>query len=377
MLHDAALLCHLWAEWLLRHIECCLCKNIYLPVDEKKGRAKTDALKALSQRYAAACATSYYCVESGLVRIPRSVRCTRSELQRLERRIFDGAIPPARLVALRGSRQELSSPAGVGGWGEEDPGDEPLDIINSEASSSGSSSYNNALNTTMDTTITTDSTVLMEDPTEDVVSNNASSYDGSLYCHGHPQQRQQPDDAEESSSHAELGTASTTQLNSAFPCSSSTLNLCSYGTSGAVGSSRRTVGSSTVQERDSGVGATEDAQAATAMPSSPTISNWESVIVPRRSNSSSTASQSILRPDSDRSSGVGSDDLVTASEYLEQNRASVVGDNRCRIIDSFDETDGVEVAATTHQTLMDAEDILLLSATSSNRSDDSSAEYDP
>ena len=65
---------------------------------------------------------------------------------------------------------------------------------------------------------------------------------------------------------------------------------------------------------------------------------------------------------------------MTATEYLEKHKAFVVGDNRCRIIDSFDETDGVEVAATTHQTLMDVEDILLLSATSSNRSDDSDEE---
>ena len=366
------------AEWLLRHVECCLCKNIYLPVDEKKGRAKTDALRELSQRFAAACATSYYCVETGLVRIPRSVRCTRSELHRLERRIFDGAIPPARLVPLRGNRQELSSPAGGVSWGDEDPGDEPLDVIGSEESSGGSNSYNNVHNTTMDTTTTTERTVLVEDPTEDVVSNNASSYDGSFNCNDHRQLRQQPGDAEESSSQAELGAAYAAPLNSAFPCASSTLNLCPYGTSGATGFSQRMATDSTVQqERDSELHSTGDAPAATAMSNGPTISNWRSVIVPRRSNSSSTTSQSIMRPDSDRSSGVGSDDLVTASEYLEQNRASVVGDNRCRIIDSFDETDGVEVAATTHQTLMDAEDILLMSATSSNRSDDSSDEDDP
>lgn len=43
------------------------------------------------------------------MRIPRSVRCTRQELEQLEHRVFDGAIPPAELAAYRGSRQEVSA----------------------------------------------------------------------------------------------------------------------------------------------------------------------------------------------------------------------------------------------------------------------------
>jgi hypothetical protein len=97
-------------EWLLRHVECPLCKHIFLPVDEKRGKAKQAALQTLSHHYAAAAATSYYCVTSGLVRIPKSVRCTRHDLEQLEHRIFDGAIAPADLVALRGNR-------GAGGIG--------------------------------------------------------------------------------------------------------------------------------------------------------------------------------------------------------------------------------------------------------------------
>jgi hypothetical protein len=89
-----------------------MCKQIYLPVDEKRGKAKTAALNELSNRFAAASATSFYCVETGLVRIPKTVRCTKTELQQLERRIFDGAVTPAKLVALRGSRQESSNSTG-------------------------------------------------------------------------------------------------------------------------------------------------------------------------------------------------------------------------------------------------------------------------
>lgn len=89
-----------------------MCKQIYLPVDEKRGKAKTAALNELSHRFAAAAATSYYCVKTGLVRIPKSVRCTRLELAQLERRIFDGAVPPQKLVALRdcnGRRDSITS----------------------------------------------------------------------------------------------------------------------------------------------------------------------------------------------------------------------------------------------------------------------------
>jgi hypothetical protein len=92
-------------EWLLRHVECPLCKHIFLPVDEKRGKAKQSALQTLSHHFAAAAATSYYCVQSGLVRIPKSVRCTRHDLELLEHRIFDKAIAPADLVTLRGNRE--------------------------------------------------------------------------------------------------------------------------------------------------------------------------------------------------------------------------------------------------------------------------------
>lgn len=96
-------------EWLLRHVDCCLCKEVFLPVDEKKGKAKQGALQELSCRYAASSATSFFCEKRGLVRIPRSVRCTRAELGQLEQLIFDGTVPPAKLVDLRGGRPDCTT----------------------------------------------------------------------------------------------------------------------------------------------------------------------------------------------------------------------------------------------------------------------------
>jgi Ring finger domain len=100
-------------EWLLRHVECCLCKNTFLPVDMKKNQAgakeQAAALQELSCEYAAASATSYYCHRTGLIRIPRSVRCTKTELTMLEQRIFEGTVPPSKLVSMRGSREGSTS----------------------------------------------------------------------------------------------------------------------------------------------------------------------------------------------------------------------------------------------------------------------------
>lgn len=290
------------------------------------------------------------------MRIPRSVRCTRSELQRLEQRIFDGAIPPARLVALRGGRQEVSNAANAN---VVEGDDSQLEIIGGD-----DSRRSNLLNTTMDTSATEQT--LLEDATDDVVSNNNTSSSDNHACDGKQQRQQQQNDVEESSSSSvEVSAAATAQLHASFPCSSATLELCPYRT---IASRRDVIDSSS----SSSAVASEDIEQGTAGNAASitsSIATWRAVVPQRRSGS---ALQSIMRPGSDRSDGSG--ELVAASEYLEQNKASVVGDNRCRIIDSYDEADGVEVAATTHQTLMDVEDMLHLSTTSSNRSDDSSLE---
>ena len=215
---------------------------------------------------------------------------------------------------------------------DDDAGGEPLDVIGDSSMSSSRGSENTALNTTMDTTATTELTVL-----EDVVSNNTSSYDDSYYCDVQQQQHRQrfsPNDTEESSSSNDISASTTAQLHSTFPCSSSTLGLCPYGSSRAA--IIATPHEAQDVELDSTGGTLFTTHAHTTSTSSH-VTNWCSVGIHRRSNSSSNTSQSVLRPDSDRNSCVGSEDLVTATEYLEKHKAFVVGDNRCRIIDSFDE----------------------------------------
>lgn len=126
-------------QWLLRHTECCLCKNVFLPVDEKRGKAKAAALQELSTKYAAAAATSYFCTSAGLVRIPKSVRCTKAQLEQLERRIFDGTVAPGELVRLRGSREPTTNHTGFQQTQDSNyiVGDDEIDDVTISRTSSG------------------------------------------------------------------------------------------------------------------------------------------------------------------------------------------------------------------------------------------------
>lgn len=294
-------------EWLLRHVECCLCKNTYLPVDEKKGRAKTDALRQMSQRFAAASATSYYCVSTGLVRIPKSVRCTRSELQQLEGRIFEGSIPPTKLATLRGSfRQESGNHTAECSIERTEPLDnDGVDQRNLFLSASADSSAMEVTSTILDSNTT---------------NSNPTSFD---YSDAH--------DVEEASSSAVTTIAANPRIKS-FTCTSQ----------------------------------------APVKPSSSRGNKYNHVAIEFEKNST-TAFQNThcTKPPIRVISTTAMNELVSVSEFLEQTRiVDAMGDNRCRIIDSCDELDGVEVSATTtSQMLTENEELVNSSATSSVRSD--------
>lgn len=80
-----------------------MCKQTYLSVDTKQGRDKKSlAVAELSQQYASAAATSFYCVQNGLIRIPESIRCTRTQLQQMEQHLLSVTVTPSELINLRG-----------------------------------------------------------------------------------------------------------------------------------------------------------------------------------------------------------------------------------------------------------------------------------
>ena len=105
-------------EWLLRHKECCLCKQIYVPIDAKSKQSQhlnksgtlPDFINELSQQFRTSVATSYYCIEHGLIRIPELFYCTESELEQLEHLVIDSTIAPADLTSFRGNYHEYENP---------------------------------------------------------------------------------------------------------------------------------------------------------------------------------------------------------------------------------------------------------------------------
>lgn len=86
-----------------------MCKQTYLSVDTKQGSDKKSlAVAELSQQYATAVATSFYCLQNGLIRIPESIRCTRTQLQQMEEHLLSVTVTPSELIRLRGKNDDRS-----------------------------------------------------------------------------------------------------------------------------------------------------------------------------------------------------------------------------------------------------------------------------
>jgi hypothetical protein len=84
-----------------------MCKQTYLSVDTKRGRDKKSlAVAELSQQYATAAATSFYCAQNGLIRIPESILCTRTQLQQMEEYLRSVTVTPLELITLRGRNDD-------------------------------------------------------------------------------------------------------------------------------------------------------------------------------------------------------------------------------------------------------------------------------
>jgi len=99
-------------EWLLRHINCPFCRQVFMPVDEIRGEQKAQRLQEMLTEHKIRNSTTYYCVKEGLVSIPSVIRCTQKELQQLQHRICDCVVGRPELAELRGSRQDSSSVSG-------------------------------------------------------------------------------------------------------------------------------------------------------------------------------------------------------------------------------------------------------------------------
>jgi Ring finger domain len=119
-------------EWLLYHDNCPYCRVTVLPVDmlttenprsadtsfslpfggANNNRLKNENLMKLARDRAQRVRTTYYCLEDGLVVLPRTPLSTSKEAQKTFRRFLSTRVKATSLVALRDSRTAKSDSDG-------------------------------------------------------------------------------------------------------------------------------------------------------------------------------------------------------------------------------------------------------------------------
>lgn len=109
-------------EWLLYHDNCPYCRVTVLPVDKltaeqprrsntgfilplvSSKRSRTENLMKLARDRAQRVRTTYYCLDDGLVVLPKPPSATNKETQKLYRRFLSSRVKSVDLITLRGSR---------------------------------------------------------------------------------------------------------------------------------------------------------------------------------------------------------------------------------------------------------------------------------
>lgn len=78
-----------------------------MPVDQYRGRQKHEHIDELLEVHSKRSATTYFCIQEGLVTIPCRIRCTNKELKKLQARICDCIVERKELATMRGDSQSL------------------------------------------------------------------------------------------------------------------------------------------------------------------------------------------------------------------------------------------------------------------------------
>uniref|UniRef100_A0A7S3KVH3 RING-type domain-containing protein n=1 Tax=Amphora coffeiformis TaxID=265554 RepID=A0A7S3KVH3_9STRA len=103
-------------EWLVHHVTCPFCRKVCMHVDEYRGKQKHEHIEELLELHSKRSATTYFCIQEGLVTIPCRIRCTNSELKRLQGRICDCIVDRKELATMRGGNPNNTA-------GQDDAGD--------------------------------------------------------------------------------------------------------------------------------------------------------------------------------------------------------------------------------------------------------------
>ena len=89
----------------VHHVTCPFCRKVCMHVDEYRGKQKHELIEELLELHSKRSATTYFCIQEGLVTIPCRIRCTNSELKRLQGRICDCIVDRKELATMRGGNQ--------------------------------------------------------------------------------------------------------------------------------------------------------------------------------------------------------------------------------------------------------------------------------
>jgi hypothetical protein len=75
------------------------------PQAQAQPQSIPEFIHTMSEQFRTSVATSYYCIEHGLIRVPELFYCTQNELEQLEHDIIDNTVAPSDLRVLRGGHQ--------------------------------------------------------------------------------------------------------------------------------------------------------------------------------------------------------------------------------------------------------------------------------
>lgn len=103
--------CHQLASLTLRnvvhHVTCPFCRKVCMHVDEYRGRQKHEHIEEMLELHSKRSATTYFCIQDGLVTIPSRIHCTNAELQKLQGRICDCIVDRKELATMRGGNHSM------------------------------------------------------------------------------------------------------------------------------------------------------------------------------------------------------------------------------------------------------------------------------
>ena len=88
-------------------------------VDEYRGKQKHEHIEELLELHSKRSATTYFCIQEGLVTIPCRIRCTNSELKRLQGRICDCIVDRKELATMRGGNPNNMAGEDSGGGSQD------------------------------------------------------------------------------------------------------------------------------------------------------------------------------------------------------------------------------------------------------------------